>query len=243
MCYCIFNCLCVSQASEQRLTISALQDALVSSKRSCDELRSRLSSDVSASMPHHSQSQQMHNSSNNSLASTASPSVNKYISLDTLGMQYPRDVPDACLNNTDVPCNTLAAVTAASQSASGCNVGNAVNDNPPSYTSVPHSSHLQDNDNASENVPAFKSNQSAKEATTQTTPSAFAPDVLSSCSGNSFSLNPASEGSSPHVVCVESDHTLGTVDTLRTVDETAGKESVNVDDDHRHTHSGQVYDV
>ncbi|XP_050711446.1 centrosome-associated protein CEP250-like isoform X7 [Eriocheir sinensis] len=34
------------QASEQRLTISALQDALVSSKRSCDELRSRVNSDL-----------------------------------------------------------------------------------------------------------------------------------------------------------------------------------------------------
>lgn len=231
------------EASEQRLTISALQDALVSSKRSCDELRSRLNSDVSASMLHHSHPQQMHNCSNNSLASTASPSVNKCISLDTLSMQPPRDIPDACLNNTSVPYNSLA--TAAFPSASSFNLEDSINDDPTSSScknSIPQSLYLQDNANSTENVPELRSyNQCAKEATTQTTSCAFAPDVLSSCSGTSFIMT---SSNSPHMNYVESDQTTVTpltFDKLNPVDEKTTIESVG--ESQRQANTGQVYDV
>ena len=191
----------------------------------------------------------MHNCSNNPLASTTSPSVIKCISLDTLSMQPPRDLPYACLNNTGVPCSPLA--TATFPSASGFNLENSFNDDAVlnsknSNSSVPRSSiHVQDDAKPTENVPELRSNyQCAKEATTQTTSCAFAPDVLSSCSGNSFLVNSANENS-PQLNYVESDQTtitsLSTFDGLMSADEETNKESVG--ESERHAHAGQVYDV
>lgn len=196
-------------------------------------------------MLHHSHPQQMHNCSNNSLASTASPSVIKCISVDTPSMQPPRDIPDACLNNTGVSYNPLA--TAAFPSASGFNLEDSINDDLVTRckNSIPQSIHLQDNADPTENVRELRSNnQCAKEATTQTTSCAFAPDVLSSCSGNSFIMNSSNE-SSPHINYVESDQTavtsLSTFDNLKPADEKSGIESAG--ESQRHTNTGQVYDV
>ncbi|KAG0712745.1 hypothetical protein GWK47_002030 [Chionoecetes opilio] len=239
-----------THASEQRLAISALQDALVSSKRSCDELRARLSSDVSDSMLHHSHSQQMHNCSNNPLASTASSSVTKSISVDTLSMQPPRDTPDACVNDAGVTCNPPTTATAAS--VRGFNSNDSVNNDPASSsehsnTCVPQSIHLQDDACLVKKPPELKSNyQCAKEATTQTASSAFAPDVLSSCNGSSFIMNVGNE-SSPLVNYVESDQTTVTAlspsDNLKSGNEKNRNFEEGVGESQRYAHNGQIYDT
>lgn len=241
----------MQQASEQRLTISALQDALVSSKRSCDELRSRLNSDVSASMLHHASSQQMHNCSNNPLANTASPSVTKCISLDTLNTQPSRDAPSACVNDTrsGVPC--IPHATAAFPNKSGfavgdCNDDASVSDCKNLNSSIPQSTLVQNCAQHTENVPDLRPvHQCAKEATTQTTSCAFTPDVLSSCSGSSFLSNLSSE-SVQAVNLTEVDPQIAIQSISGSNSPKPANENTSMEgafESQRHIHTGLIHDV
>lgn len=235
------------EASEQRLTISALQDALVSSKRSCDELRSRVNSDVSASMLHHASSQQMHNCSNNPLATPASPSVTKRISLDTLNTQPSRDIPSACVNDTSVPCDPHA--TTIFQNKNGFALGDGKNDASVSIcknlnSSSPQPSHLQNDVHHTENVPDLRPiHQSAKEATTQTTSCAFAPDVLSSCSGNSFLSNSSDSNSAVNHPGIDPQNIVQSLSgaNCKKPDENISTEGAC--ESQRHIHTGLIHDV
>lgn len=115
-------------------------------------------------------------------------------------MQPSRDIPGACVNDTTVPFDPHAATIF--QNKSEVDLEDDKNDASISIcthlnSSSPQSTHLKNYVHHTENVPNLRLNhQIAIEATTQTTSCAFAPDVLSSCSGNSFLLKSSSDSNS-----------------------------------------------
>lgn len=201
-------------------------------------------------MLHHASSQQMHNCSNNPLATTASPSVTKRISVDTLNTQPSRDMPNACVNDTGVPCDPHATTTFPNKN--GFALGDCNNDISVSVcknlnSSIPQSTYLQNDAHLTENVPDLRPTyQCAKEATTQTTSCAFTPDVLSSCSGNSFIPNPPSDNplavNHPEINPQNTIQSLsGTNNTNNQTNEDISTESVY--ESQRHIHTGLIHDV
>lgn len=191
----------------------------------------------------------MHNCSNNPLATAASPSVTKCISLDTLNMQPSRDVPSACVNDTGIPCNLHATTAYPNKNgftSGDCNNAASVSVSKNLNSPISQSTHLQYDAHHNENVPDPKAvHPCAKEATTQTTSCAFAPDVLSSCSSSSFLSNSSSDNSP---VVNHSETALQT-----TILPLSGSNSPNLTDENTsieglcesqsHIHTGMIHDV
>lgn len=230
------------EIGEQRLTISSLQEALVTSKRTCDDLRSRLDNDVSAAMLHHSLPPQIFASSNNP---NSIPSVtNKSILADREDPHYPVVLPSACVdqNGIGLPVNSSRSfpITASNSMTSILQP-----DSWQPHASQPHCKQVASTDSNTVMMPDVSPSDScAKEVISQSTPSAITPDVLSSCGGTPLLIrnsqnegNKVLNGDSPSAVKTfigentENSISSQSVRTYATpVGQTAG-------------HSGRVYDV
>lgn len=181
------------EVGEQRLTISSLQEALVTSKRTCDDLRSRLDNDVSAAMLHHSLPPQIFASSNNP---NSIPSVtNKSILADREDPHYPVVLPSACVdqNGIGLPVNSSRSfpITASNSMSSIPQP-----DSWQLHASQPHYKQVAATDSNIVMMPDVSPSDScAKDVINQNTPSAITPDVLSSCGGTPLLImNSQSEG-------------------------------------------------
>lgn len=221
------------------MTIRTLQEALVASKRSCDELRSRLDSDVSAGMLHHSLPPQICDSSNNPTASI--PSVTKSIPLDSSSPQSPSELPSACLDCTNAPVNSFHPTLPSSNCympempLTGSSISHTRNQQHRSLQPVERYSCVTTTESMVPDVrPSY---QYAKEVIGQNTSCAITPDVLSSCSGNSFILNSSSCPSNQNPNSVPSDP-LSVVNGLNT-----SYSEVGINGLKNRTHTGQIYDV
>lgn len=228
------------EVTEQRMTIRTLQEALVASKRSCDDLRSRLDNDVSAGMLHHSLPPQIYDSSNNPPASN--PSVTKSIPLDSSSPQSSSELPSACLDCTSAPVNSFYPTLSVS---ANCYMPEMplISDSISHSRTQQHSS-LQpveryNSDTTTESmVPDVRPTyQFAKEIVGQNTSCAITPDVLSSCSGSSFLLNSSSCPSNQDSNSIPNDppNIVSERDTLGIGIVTDGLQN--------QVHTGQVYDV
>ncbi|KAK3873373.1 hypothetical protein Pcinc_021607 [Petrolisthes cinctipes] len=239
---------------EQRLTISALQDALVSSKRACDQLRCRLDPDVSAGMM-----------TQGSLPSKPvcasqppshpSPSSTKSIILPSNDCPNNR-VPSACTDSYSVnaPASSFQHHELYSSSANDGSQ-NLVSDNHEDVLCVGKKldGNVQ-NCSATKPIDVFcnasktevslppdvrPASQCDQENHHQSSTSAFTPDVLSSCGSNTFEVRSSQqEGENPSVVILSQMMSKSISNNINFVD---GK--INMERPQSKCQSGQVYDV
>lgn len=151
----------------------------MTSKRTCDDLRSRLDNDVSAAMLHHSLPPQIFASSNNP---KSIPSVTtKSILADRGDPHYPVVLPSACAdqNGIGLPVNSSCSFPmTASNSMSSITQP----DSWQLHASQPLFKQVASTDSVM--MPDVSPGDScAKDVISQNTPSAITPDVLSSCGG------------------------------------------------------------
>lgn len=243
------------EVADQRLTINTLQDALVTSKRTCDELRMRLESDVSDSMlMHHSLPPQVlascNNNNYNNLQSIHS-GVTKSISSNSLASHPMGEPPGACNDSSS------SGLVNHPTSVNVKSVNNHFPDTPPDGSSVSQSLKVCSSLSSSQPVgysslaktssdmfPDLRtcSESSAKNDLNQNPSCARDISVLPAVNGSS-AVEPVSSLCQGNKLNGISSH--GTTPVMkRVVEDSAiliGKEHLNAI--HTPAFSGQVYDV
>lgn len=231
------------EVSEQKMTIRTLQEALVASKRSCDDLRSRLDCDVSLGMFHHSLPLKC-DSSNNPLASN--PSVTKSIPVDSSIPQARNELTNACVDESSSSVNTLVPTLPVS----GQNCGSVA---PLIESSISYSRTWQHN--ALESVDSYSCDtrnvvpdvrpnyECPNDIIIQNTSCVITPDVLSSCSSNALKMNLTLQQNS-QILCSTSSESPKITNGQNTCGSmNVASDKVNVEEIQNRAHTGQVYDV